>query len=145
MNNPSEKVAIITGAGTGIGEATTLEFFQYGYNVVLAGRRPDKLNSVIDKLPPQPNKALAIPTDVADPSSVKNLFVQTKKIFSRVDILFNNAGISLGGAIDEIQPEDWIKAVNINLNGMFFCTQEACEKYNTPHSDHLAAIFDRLT
>ena len=125
MVSQENKVAIITGAGTGIGEAATIELYKDGYNVILAGRRIEKLNNVIAKLPVKNNKATAIVCDVSDPNSVSILFKETKKRFNRLDILFNNAGISLGGRIEEINIEDWRKVVDINLNGMFFCTQEA--------------------
>ena len=124
MASQDNKVAIVTGAGTGIGEAATIELVRDGYSVVLAGRRIEKLNDVIAKLPIN-NKATAIVCDVSDPNSVSMLFKETKKKFNRLDVLFNNAGISLGGRIEEINIEDWKKVVDINLNGMFFCTQEA--------------------
>ncbi len=125
MASQKNRVAIVTGAGTGIGEAATIELYKDGYDVVLAGRRIEKLNDVIAKLSIKNNKATAIVCDVSDPNSVSMLFKETKKKFNRLDVLFNNAGISLGGRIEKINIDDWKKVVDINLNGMFFCTQEA--------------------
>ncbi len=125
MASQENRVAIVTGAGTGIGEAATIELYKDGYDVVLAGRRIEKLNDVIAKLSIKNNKATAIVCDVSDPNSVSMLFKETKKMFNRLDVLFNNAGISLGGRIEKINIVDWKKVVDINLNGMFFCTQEA--------------------
>ncbi len=121
-----EKVAIITGGGSGIGEATAVALFNDGYNVVLAGRRLNNLNNVINKLPSRNNRAIAVATDVSDPRSVRELFQKTFNQYKRLDILFNNAGISAPGvALEEIEIDLWKKVVDINLSGMFYCTQEA--------------------
>ncbi len=125
MNTTNQKIALVTGAGSGIGEAATIQLYKSGYNVVLAGRRAHALERVIKGLPNQRNEALAVSTNVADPESVGKLFGKVWEKYNRLDILFNNAGISLGGPIDEISVNDWKNVVDINLNGMFFCTQEA--------------------
>ncbi len=120
------KVAIITGGGSGIGEATAIELFKGGYNIVLAGRRIGNLKKVIEKLPSRDNSAIAVVTDVANPRSVSDLFQETFDKYKRLDVLFNNAGISAPGvALEKLEIDVWRQVVDINLSGMFYCTQEA--------------------
>ena len=118
------KVAMVTGAGSGIGKAVALAFGREGYNVVLAGRRADLLNEVAKAIGPN---ALAVPTDVADPKSVKALFAACKEKFGRLDVLFNNAGTGAPGTImlEDLSIEMWQNVVNVNLSGVFYCMQEA--------------------
>ncbi len=120
------KVAIVTGAGTGIGKAATLALLKDGYRVALAGRRKDPLDKVITDSGVSAKQALAVPTDVADPKSVQALFAKTKDTFGRLDVLFNNAGVSAPGVpMEELTFEQWKMVVDINLTGVFLCTQEA--------------------
>ncbi len=118
------KVAIVTGAGTGIGKSSALALLKAGYAVVLAGRRAEPLQEVIAQSS-APERALAMPTDVANPDAVTALFAKTKEKFGRLDLLFNNAGISAGGPIEDITFEQWKSVVDINLTGPFLCTQAA--------------------
>ena len=118
------KVAIVTGAGSGIGKAVAMAFGREGYTVVLAGRRADLLNEVAKAIGPH---ALAVPTDVADPASVKALFALCKEKYGRLDVLFNNAGTGAPGTImlEDLSIEMWQNVVNVNLSGVFYCMQEA--------------------
>jgi len=125
MSTPG-KVAIVTGAGTGVGRAAALALLRAGYRVVLAGRRPEPLENVKKEAGANANSALCVPTDVADPASVKALFYKTKVAFGRLDVLFNNAGVNAPGIpLEELSVEQWKNVVDINLTGMFLCTQEA--------------------
>jgi NAD(P)-dependent dehydrogenase (short-subunit alcohol dehydrogenase family) len=122
----SNKVAIVTGAGSGIGEATALALLAEGYCVSLAGRRKDQLERVAASAGGGRDRALVVPTDVADPGSVRNLFARTKEAFGRLDLLFNNAGIGAPAIpMEELTYEQWKAVVDINLTGSFLCTQEA--------------------
>jgi len=118
------KVAMVTGAGSGIGKAVALAFGREGYAVVLAGRRADLLEEVAKAIGPN---ALAVPTDVADPASVKTLFDACREKFGRLDVLFNNAGTGAPGTIllEDLSIEMWQNVVNVNLSGVFYCMQEA--------------------
>jgi NAD(P)-dependent dehydrogenase (short-subunit alcohol dehydrogenase family) len=118
------KIAMVTGAGSGIGKAVALAFGREGYGVVLAGRRADLLNEVAAAIGPN---ALAVPTDVADPDSVKALFAAAKQRFGRLDVLFNNAGTGAPGTIllEDLTVDMWRNVVNVNLSGVFYCMQEA--------------------
>ena len=119
-----QKVAIVTGAGTGIGKAVSLALAKDGYAVVLAGRRADKLDETAKEAGNA--KTLAVPTDVSDPESIRALFARTKKEFGRLDLLFNNAGIGAPAVpMEELPLETWKKVVDTNLTGIFVCTQEA--------------------
>ena len=121
------KVAIITGAGSGIGRATALAFLNDGYRVALAGRRPDALAETAKLATAAKERALAVPTDVTSQSSVKALFAQVKDRFGRLDVLFNNAGTGAPGTIllEDLTFEQWKAVVDTNLTGPFLCTQEA--------------------
>ncbi len=122
----NNKVAIITGAGSGIGKAVALAFINDGYRVALAGRRQDALEGTIKDAGKNGSNAIAVPTDVSDPSAVKNLFSQAATKFGRVDVLFNNAGVNAPGVpLEELTVEQWKNVVDINLSGMFYCIQEA--------------------
>ena len=128
-----QKVAIVTGAGTGIGKAVSLALAKDGYAVVLAGRRADKLEET--KKEAGNAKTLAVPTDVSDPESIKALFARTKQEYGRLDLLFNNAGIGAPAVpMEELPLETWKKVVDTNLTGIFVCTQEAIKimKAQTP-------------
>ena len=128
-----QKVAIVTGAGTGIGKAVSLALAKDGYAVVLAGRRADKLDETAKEAGNA--KTLSVPTDVSDPESIKALFARTKKEFGRLDLLFNNAGIGNPPVpMEELPLETWKKVVDTNLTGIFVCTQEAIKimKAQTP-------------
>ena len=119
------KVAIVTGAGTGIGKHTTLALLKAGYRVVLAGRRQELLEEVVAESAAG-ERALAVRTDVADADSIAALFAKTKETFGRLDLLFNNAGT--GGPpipLEELTLEQWQRVVDINLTGSFLCTQHA--------------------
>ena len=118
------KVALVTGAGSGIGRACAIALAGAGYNVVLAGRRQEALDATAAAVG---KAALAIATDVADPKSVAHLFAETKKAFGRLDVLFNNAGTGAPGTInlEDLTIEQWLSVVNTNLTGPFLCTQEA--------------------
>ncbi|MGA0570735.1 SDR family oxidoreductase [Variovorax sp. VNK109] len=121
----SGRVAIVTGAGTGIGKAAALALLKDGWRVALAGRRPEPLAQVIEESGAGA-AALAVPTDVADPASVRELFDAVVRQFGRVDLLFNNAGVGAPAVpIDELTIEQWKNVVDINLNGMFYCIQNA--------------------
>ena len=121
-----QKVAVVTGAGTGIGKSVALALMREGYAVTLAGRRPDKLEETASEGRTSNGKSLVVPTDVADPAAVKALFAKTKEAFGRLDVLFNNAGIGAPAMpIEDIPYETWKKVVDVNLTGMFLCTQEA--------------------
>ncbi len=123
--NLENKVAIVTGAGTGIGRAATLALLGAGYSVVLAGRRMETLQAVIQEAAPTA-RTLAQPTDVSDAASVRALFDAAVQAFGRVDLLFNNAGISAPGVLlEDLALEQWQQVVDINLTGMFLCIQQA--------------------
>ena len=122
----SQKVALVTGAGTGIGKAVALALMREGYAVTLAGRRADKLKETESEGRSTNGKSLVVPTDVSDPASVKAAFAATKQAFGRLDILFNNAGIGAPAMpMEDLPLETWRKVVDTNLTGMFLCTQEA--------------------
>ena len=124
-DNNKGKVAIVTGGGSGIGKAAALALLKDGWSVAMAGRRVDALQQVASESGAG-DSALGVPTDVTDPASVKALFDTTVKTFGRVDLLFNNAGMGLGGAaLEDIAIEDWKRVVDTNLNGMFYCIQQA--------------------
>lgn len=119
------KVAIVTGAGSGIGKAAALALLNNGYCVVLAGRRLELLVEVI-VISGAPDQALAVPTDVSDAESVKSLFEATIQRFGRVDVLFNNAGVSAPGILlEDLTLVQWKNVVDINFTGMFLCIQQA--------------------
>ena len=120
------KVAIITGAGSGIGRAVALAFLADGYKVGLAGRRPDALQKTIELAGASDANALALPTDVTDPKAVDALFDRTVGAFGRLDVVFNNAGIGAPGInLEDLTPEQWQAVVATNLSGPFYCTQAA--------------------
>jgi NAD(P)-dependent dehydrogenase (short-subunit alcohol dehydrogenase family) len=122
----SNKVAIVTGAGTGVGKAAALALLKDGYSVALAGRRKDMLDEVVAEAGPDGERTLAVPTDVCDPDSIRNLFASTKKAFGRLDVLFNNAGVGTPAVpLEDLTFEQWNAVVNTNLTGAFLCTQEA--------------------
>jgi NAD(P)-dependent dehydrogenase (short-subunit alcohol dehydrogenase family) len=122
----TEKIAIVTGAGSGVGEATALALVKDGWTVVLAGRRPENLDTVAKQCAALGGKTLAVPTDITDPASIAALFQKTKDTYGRLDLLFNNAGVGAPPVpIDELPYEKWKAAVDTNLNGSFLCTQEA--------------------
>ena len=119
------KVALVTGAGSGIGKAVALALLKEGYSVVLAGRRPDPLNQAIAEAGSAAN-ALAHTADVSDPESVRALFARTKARFGRLDVLFNNAGINVPGVpLEDLSIAQWRSVVDTNLTGAFLCTQQA--------------------
>ena len=120
----SPKIAIVTGAGTGIGRAVTLALARHGWNVALAGRRREPLEAVAAEAPP--GATLCVPTDVADPASVRALFDATVRAWGRVDFLFNNAGVGAPPIpLEDLTFEQWKAVVDINLTGAFLCTQQA--------------------
>jgi len=122
----SEKVAIVTGAGSGIGKAVALALMREGYAVVLAGRRKDRLEAAALEGKASGARMLIVPTDVGDPASVKALFAKTKAAFGRLDLLFNNAGMGAPPVpLEDLTYEQWKSVVDANLTGAFLCTQEA--------------------
>ena len=120
------KVAIVTGAGTGIGKCTALALLRDGYSVVLAGRRAEPLEMTVKEAGPFGSQALVVPTDVSDPVSVRALFSKTKERFGRLDLLFNNAGTGAPSVLlEDLTYDQWKSVVDVNLTGAFLCTQEA--------------------
>lgn len=120
------KIALITGAGSGIGKRTVLALFQEGYSVVLAGRRIEPLEATVVEADVADSRYLIVPTDVTDPASVQILFAQTKEKFGRLDLLFNNAGRGAPPSLlEDLDYEHWKAVVDTNLSGVFLCTQEA--------------------
>lgn len=133
MSSPN-KVAIVTGAGTGIGRCVALALLREGYAVVLAGRRVAPLEATA-AAGPSGAPTLVVPTDVGDPAAVRALFSKTKETFGRLDLLFNNAGTGAPPIpLEELTYEQWEAVVNVNLTGAFLCTQEAFKlmKSQTP-------------
>ncbi|MCW5296970.1 SDR family oxidoreductase [Herbaspirillum lusitanum] len=121
-----KKIALVTGAGSGIGKQISLALLRDGYAVVLAGRRQQPLEETVRAAGEFGANALVVPADVSDPASVKNLFAKTREKFGRLDLLFNNAGIFAPPmSLEELSYEQWKSAVDINLTGVFLCTQEA--------------------
>jgi NAD(P)-dependent dehydrogenase (short-subunit alcohol dehydrogenase family) len=155
MNHAADKIAIVTGASSGIGKATAVALFADGWNVVFAGRRLDRLEQAIaeasethrerahrdqtratDRIP----RAIAVQTDVTSQDSVRNLFARTRETFGRLDLLFNNAGISgQEMPVEDLSIEIWRSVVDTNLTGMFLCIQEAVRlmKSQTPQGGRI--------
>ena len=120
------KVAIVTGAGSGIGRASALALLKDGWKVALAGRRADALEATKSAAGELAGNALAVPTDATDPAAVKALFAAAREAFGRVDLLFNNAGTGAPAIpLEDLSVEQWKSVVDINLTGVFLCTQEA--------------------
>jgi NAD(P)-dependent dehydrogenase (short-subunit alcohol dehydrogenase family) len=122
----SRRVAIVTGAGSGIGRAVALALIEEGYAVTLAGRRSDALAETASNAAARREHTLVVPADVRDPASVKEVFDRTVDAFGRVDVLFNNAGINVPSVpIDELTVDQWRSVVDTNLSGAFLCMREA--------------------
>jgi NAD(P)-dependent dehydrogenase (short-subunit alcohol dehydrogenase family) len=120
------KVAIVTGAGTGIGRASALALLQDGFSVALAGRRIDPLQGTLEQAGNAASRAIAVSADVGDPDSVRELFAKTKESFGRLDVLFNNAGTGAPAIpMEDLTYEQWKSTVDVNLTGVFLCTQQA--------------------
>jgi NAD(P)-dependent dehydrogenase (short-subunit alcohol dehydrogenase family) len=120
------KTAIVTGAGSGIGRASALALLAEGYSVALAGRRPEALAETIARAGENGKRAIAVPTDVTDPESVRALFDAIECAFGRLDLLFNNAGTGAPAVpLEELKIEDWRRVVDVNVTGAFLCTREA--------------------
>ena len=122
----ANKIAVITGAGSGVGRAVAQLFVESGFRVALAGRRQDKLEQTRALAKAGPERALVLPTDVTQPAAVQSLFSETVRAFGRVDVLFNNAGIgSPPVPFADLSFEQWRAVIDCNLNGMFLCAQQA--------------------
>ena len=122
----SGKIAVITGAGSGIGRASAHVLLEAGWNVVLAGRRHDMLEETAALAGMMPPRTLAVPTDIRDPAQIDALFAAVKNTYGRIDLLFNNAGISTRGIpFEELTYEQWSDVVAVNLTGSFLCAQHA--------------------
>jgi NAD(P)-dependent dehydrogenase (short-subunit alcohol dehydrogenase family) len=122
----ANKVAVVTGGGTGVGKAVALALLREGYAVVLAGRRKAPLEATARAVRGSEARTLIVPTDVADPAAVKNLFAKTKEVFGRLDLLFNNAGVGAPSVpLEELAFDQWQAVVDTNLTGTFLCIQEA--------------------
>jgi len=124
--NSDRQIAIVTGAGSGIGRAAALGLLEKGYAVVLAGRRREALEATAEAAKKNRSHALAVPTDVTRPESVKALFAKTREAFGRLDLLFNNAGITAPGVpLEDLSPDHWERVLRTNLTGAFLCIREA--------------------
>ncbi|MCY3574111.1 MAG: SDR family NAD(P)-dependent oxidoreductase [Chloroflexi bacterium] len=122
----SEKIALITGAGSGIGRAAAQALWEVGYSLTLAGRREDKLRETVALAGVDGSRALVVPTDVSDRAAVSYLFAAAKARFGRLDIVFNNAGMGAPSIpLEELSAQKWQQVVAVNLSGAFYCTQEA--------------------
>ncbi len=132
------KIALVTGAGSGIGRACSIALAEAGYTVVLAGRDETKLNSTAALIK---SASLVVPTDVTNPKSVEHLFATIKSKFGRLDLLFNNAGTGAPGTIllEDLTFEQWANVVNTNITGPFLCTQQAFKimKDQTPRGGRI--------
>jgi NAD(P)-dependent dehydrogenase (short-subunit alcohol dehydrogenase family) len=134
------KIALVTGAGSGIGRATALALIREGYSVVLAGRRREALEETQALAGKNAAPSIVVPADVTDPASVRSLFEQIKKSFGRLDLLFNNAGTgSPPIPLEDLSFDQWRRVVDVNLTGPFLCTQEAFRimKEQTPRGGRI--------
>jgi NAD(P)-dependent dehydrogenase (short-subunit alcohol dehydrogenase family) len=130
----TEKIAVVTGAGTGIGKAAALALMKERYAVVLAGRRKELLEATANESKGSAGRSLVVPTDVADPASIRALFARTRDTFGRLDLLFNNAGTGAPPVpLEDLTYEQWKTVVDINLTGVFLCTQEAFKIMKNQH------------
>jgi NAD(P)-dependent dehydrogenase (short-subunit alcohol dehydrogenase family) len=137
---PAARVAVVTGAGTGIGRAVALALVEDGFSVVFAGRRAACLDAAMKAGGAGASRCLAVATDVKDPASVRELFAKTTQRFGRLDLLFNNAGIGTPPIpMEDLSFEQWKAVVDTNLNGVFLCTQEAIRimKAQTPRGGRI--------
>jgi NAD(P)-dependent dehydrogenase (short-subunit alcohol dehydrogenase family) len=120
------QIALVTGAGSGIGRASALGLLAAGYAVVLAGRRVEQLEATARDSGLPAARSLVVPTDVTNPAAVRELFARTREVFGRLDVLFNNAGVNVPAApVDELPLEHWRSIIDTNLTGAFLCAQEA--------------------
>jgi len=125
VDTPS-KIALVTGAGSGIGRAVALGLLAEGYSVVLAGRRADRLQDTARQAGPHGARAIVVPTDVTDAEAVRQLFETIRSSLGRIDVLFNNAGVGAPSVpLEEVTVEQWRSVVDTNLTGAFLCTQQA--------------------
>jgi NAD(P)-dependent dehydrogenase (short-subunit alcohol dehydrogenase family) len=128
------KVAVVTGAGSGIGRAVSLALQSAEYSVVLAGRRAEELEKTAALARSSDSKMLAVPTDVSKPHEVRALFAKTQENFGRLDVLFNNAGMStIAVPIEDLTYEQWNAVLGVNLTGTFLCAQEAIKVMKAQH------------
>lgn len=135
-----KKVALVTGAGSGIGRATALALARAGWDVVLVGRRAQALDQTKEMLADAGQRLHPMPADVSQYAEVQALFEQVRKQFGRLDLLFNNAGRGAPAVpIEELPVDTWLDVVNVNLNGMFFCAREAIKimKDQTPQGGRI--------
>jgi NAD(P)-dependent dehydrogenase (short-subunit alcohol dehydrogenase family) len=131
MSNNTEscaKIALVTGAGSGVGRAVTLALLADGYRLALAGRRAEPLNTLVEEIRAQGGEAIAIPTDVRDPASVDALFAAVEEVYGRLDVIFNNAGINAPAVpMDELPVQNWLDVINTNVTGVYLCSRGAFE------------------
>ncbi len=126
MSTSPTRIALVTGAGSGIGRASALGLLADGFTVVLAGRRPQPLQALADEAAALGQRALAVPTDVTDPASVQALFDTIEQTFGRLDLLFNNAGVNAPAVpMDELPLDKWFSVLNTNVSGVFLCARAA--------------------
>lgn len=122
----NKKIALVTGAGSGIGRAVALALLQDGFSLVLAGRRAEPLQSLVEQALAAGGEALAVPTDVRDEQSVAQLFATIEEVHGRLDLIFNNAGVNAPAVpVDELPLENWRNVIATNVDGVFLCARAA--------------------
>jgi NADP-dependent 3-hydroxy acid dehydrogenase YdfG len=134
-----DKVALVTGAGSGIGQASALALMKAGFALVLAGRRKENLEETVKQGAAFGGLSIAVPTDVTDPAAIDALFAKTMEVYGRLDVLFNNAGINAPSSIEDLDVARWKAVVDTNLTASFLCTQQAFRimKAQTPQGGRI--------
>lgn len=122
----SKKIALVTGAGSGIGRAVALALQADGFHLALAGRRAEPLQALVEEIHAKGGEAIAVPTDVRDPASVEALFATVEEVYGRLDVMFNNAGINAPAVpMDELPVDNWLNVINTNVTGVYLCSRAA--------------------